>query len=73
MIEFLSDIFWDLYKSAKDENYAALCAGTNTLGRFINRNRDEIDFNTAHELRLVLVKLPARTSFSAAQSTETKK
>ncbi|CBY08295.1 unnamed protein product [Oikopleura dioica] len=36
--------------TAKDENYAALCAGTNTLGRFINRNRDEIDFNTAHEL-----------------------
>lgn len=36
--------------SVKDENYAALCAGTNTLGRFINRNRDEINFNTAHEL-----------------------
>ena len=57
----------------KDENYAALCAGTNTLGRFINRNRDEIDFNTAHELRQVLVKFHSRTFISAVKKTGMKK
>jgi hypothetical protein len=57
----------------KDENYAALCAGTNTLGRFINRNRDEIDFSTAHELRQVLDKFHLRTFISAVKKTGMKK
>ncbi|CAG5098414.1 Oidioi.mRNA.OKI2018_I69.XSR.g15647.t1.cds [Oikopleura dioica] len=36
--------------SEQDKDFAALCAGTNTLGRFINRDRDQTDFDTAHAL-----------------------